>query len=42
MEPLVQVKNIQKAFAGVLALNDISVDFYPGRVHVLLGENGAG
>ena len=42
MEALVQTRHIQKSFNGVKALNDISIDFYPGRVHVLLGENGAG
>lgn len=42
MEPLVRMCNIEKSFSGVRALHDISVDFYPGRVHILLGENGAG
>lgn len=42
MEPLLQTKHIGKSFSGERVLNDISVDFFPGRVHVLLGENGAG
>ena len=42
MEPLVQAKHIGKSFSGVRALRDITIDFFPGRVHVLLGENGAG
>ena len=42
MEALVKVRNISKTFNGVKALDNISIDFYPGRVHVLLGENGAG
>lgn len=42
MEPIFQVKNISKEFPGVKALTDISVDFYPGEVHTLVGENGAG
>ena len=41
-KPLVQLKKINKSFPGVRVLEDISVDFYPGKVHVLLGENGAG
>lgn len=41
-KPLVQLKEISKAFPGVKVLENISVDFYPGKVHVLLGENGAG
>jgi ribose transport system ATP-binding protein len=36
------LKNISKSFPGVKALNDINLDFYPGRVHTLVGENGAG
>lgn len=41
-QPILQVKNISKVFPGVKALTDISIDFYPGEVHALLGENGAG
>lgn len=42
LEALIQAKNISKSFSGIPALRNISIDFYPGRVHVLLGENGAG
>jgi len=42
MEPFLQVKNIAKDFPGVKALEDISIDFYPGECHALVGENGAG
>lgn len=42
MEPMVRMCNISKSFSGVRALNNVSLDFYPGRVHILLGENGAG
>lgn len=42
MEPILQVKNISKSFPGVKALTDVSIDFYPGEVHTLVGENGAG
>ena len=42
MEPILQVKNISKEFPGVKALTDVSIDFYPGEVHTLVGENGAG
>lgn len=41
-QALVTLKGISKSFPGVKALSDISIDFFPGRVHVLLGENGAG
>ncbi len=40
--PLMEVKNITKEFPGVKALNDVSVSFYPGEVHAVVGENGAG
>ncbi|MBR0203633.1 MAG: ATP-binding cassette domain-containing protein, partial [Synergistaceae bacterium] len=33
---------MSKVFPGVKALTDISIDFYPGEVHALMGENGAG
>lgn len=42
MQPVLQVKNIAKEFPGVKALEDISIDFYPGECHALVGENGAG
>lgn len=40
--PLMEVRNVYKAFPGVQALEDVSVAFYPGRVHAVVGENGAG
>jgi ABC-type sugar transport system ATPase subunit len=42
MEPILSVKNIRKIFPGVVALDDVSLDFYPGEAHALVGENGAG
>ena len=42
MEPNLQAVHIHKIFPGVKALTDVSIDFYPGEVHALLGENGAG
>jgi ribose transport system ATP-binding protein len=42
MNTEIEIKNISKQFPGVLALNNISMDFRKGEVHVLLGENGAG
>ena len=38
----IQLTNISKSFSGVLALRDVTVEFYPGEVHAILGENGAG
>jgi ABC-type sugar transport system ATPase subunit len=40
--PLLEVRNISKRFPGVVALSDVSLAFYPGEVHAVVGENGAG
>lgn len=40
--PLLEVKNVSKAFPGVKALDNVRFDLKPGEVHVLIGENGAG
>ncbi len=40
--PLIQLQGISKHFPGVLAVDDVSMDIYPGEVHVVAGENGAG
>jgi ribose transport system ATP-binding protein len=37
-----EIRNVSKSFPGVRALDDVSLSFYPGQVHALLGENGAG
>lgn len=41
-EPVLQVKGICKRFPGVLALDQVDFEVYPGEVVALLGENGAG
>lgn len=41
-EKILSVRNLIKKYPGVTALNDVSIDFYEGEVHALLGENGAG
>ncbi|MBO6865917.1 MAG: ATP-binding cassette domain-containing protein [Pseudomonadota bacterium] len=40
--PLVDMRNIRISFGGVHAVDDVSVDLYPGEVVGLLGHNGAG
>ncbi len=40
--PLVEMRGISIAFGGVKAVDDVSVDLYPGEVVGLLGHNGAG
>jgi D-xylose transport system ATP-binding protein len=40
--PLVEMNNIRVAFGGVHAVDDVSIDLYPGEVVGLVGGNGAG
>jgi ribose transport system ATP-binding protein len=39
---ILSLKNLTKRYPGVLALDNVSLSFYEGEVHALLGENGAG
>ena len=41
-EPTLQAIDLTKRFPGVIALDAVSLDIYPGEVHALVGENGAG
>ena len=41
-QPLLEVKGVSKAFAGVQALDDVDLTIYPGEIHCLAGENGSG
>jgi monosaccharide-transporting ATPase len=40
--PVLAVTSASKRFAGVRALEDVSIELYAGSVHALVGENGAG
>ncbi len=42
MEALIQLKEINKSFYSTTVLDSVSLDFYPGSVHAVLGCNGAG
>ncbi|MDM4765774.1 ATP-binding cassette domain-containing protein [Pelomonas sp. SE-A7] len=42
MIPAVSLRNIHKAFGGVHAVEDVSLDLHPGEVVAVLGHNGAG
>lgn len=42
MEPLLELKDIDKSFPGVKALSGATLRIYLGRVMALVGENGAG
>jgi ribose transport system ATP-binding protein len=39
---ILQVKNLCKQYPGVKALDNVSIDFFSGEIHALVGENGAG
>lgn len=41
-ETILKMNGIVKRYPGVVALNNINVEFKKGEVHALLGENGAG
>ncbi|WP_288252482.1 ABC transporter ATP-binding protein [uncultured Hydrogenophaga sp.] len=41
-EPLLRIEGLSKRFGSLQALQDVSLDLWPGEVHCLLGENGAG
>lgn len=40
--PLLEMRNMQKAFGGIRAVENVSIDLYPGEVVGILGHNGAG
>ncbi|MFA5521719.1 MAG: ABC transporter ATP-binding protein [Castellaniella sp.] len=39
---LLQTEQLSKRFGGVSAVNDVSLTFQEGQVHVIIGPNGAG
>ena len=41
-QPMLAVRNLVKRFGGLTAVNDVSLDIYPGEVVGLVGDNGAG
>ena len=41
-EPLLSIRKMTKRFGGLVAVNEVSCDIYPGEVVGLLGDNGAG
>ena len=42
VQPILQVKDLYKHFGGLVAVDHVSLDIYPGEVVGLLGDNGAG
>ena len=41
-KPVLEMRGIDKAFGGVMALDGVDFRLLPGEVHALMGENGAG
>jgi rhamnose transport system ATP-binding protein len=41
-EPVLEMRHVFKRFDMTQALDDVSLDIYPGEIHALVGENGAG
>ena len=41
-EPSLSLRGIYKAFPGIVAVDGVDLDLYPGEIHALVGENGAG
>lgn len=42
MDAILKVQGIDKKFDTVHALKGVSISFYPGEIHGLIGENGSG
>ncbi|MGV1868187.1 ATP-binding cassette domain-containing protein [Rhizobium sp. VS19-DR96] len=40
--PVLQLKDIRKTFDAVVAIENFSLDIYPGEIVALVGDNGAG
>ncbi len=42
IEPILTTRDLSKSFGGLVAVNNVTLDFAPGRVHAIIGPNGAG
>ena len=39
---ILRTQRLKKHFGGIVALDDVSVEFHPGSITALIGSNGAG
>ena len=42
MTPVLEMQNVEKFFGGVHAIDNFSVKLEHGKIHGLIGPNGAG
>ncbi len=42
VEPILQIDNLSRHFGGILALNEVRFDLFPGQIKAVIGPNGAG
>jgi ABC-type sugar transport system ATPase subunit len=40
--PVLQLRDVRKNFAGITAIENFSLELYPGEIVALVGDNGAG
>jgi ABC-type branched-subunit amino acid transport system ATPase component len=41
-QPILRIRELTRAFGGLVAVNDLSLDILPGEIYGLIGPNGAG
>ena len=41
-DPILEMRRVSKSFFGIKALRNVDLTVYPGEIHALMGENGAG
>ena len=41
-DPVLALRSISKSFGMTAALDDMTLELFPGEVHAIVGENGAG
>jgi len=42
MQPVLALRDVSKSFGMTAALSDMTLELFPGEVHAIVGENGAG